>query len=291
MVRLQPLLLASVVLTVGACQDNYEMVTVALQTASDVTTDGVLTEGATDTSTMTDTATNSGTASGTGGESSGTSTAGTTSTGSTTDNPTAGESTTVEPAPCDTAPECTSPGDPDGDPGPTTVPFFRGRACVPKEVKPGQALPIRLEACLHPCLKTNAFSMRHAYRCPGGACEAAATIYYRDVVGSECPSDVFAKFDPKLCAYKPVLDLKAGPLLLGDVPFEGDAPVVIPYLSNEQMAEIDDGADSSAEIWARIDANTQETSRIFEVQISPDAADAPDLCDDPDLCECREVGF
>lgn len=289
MVRLQAHLFVSLLLlTVSACQDNYEMVTVALQTASDVTTDGPLTEGATDTSTLTDPGTNSGTEGGTGTGTSGTSATATTAM---TDNPTAGESTTIDPAPCDTAPECTSPGDPDGDPGPTTVPYFRGRACVPKEVKPGQALPIRLEACVHPCLTTNAFSMRHAYRCPGGACEAAATIYYRDVVGSECPSDVFAKFDPALCAYKPALDVTAGPLLLGDTPFEGTAPVVIPYLSNDQIAEIDGGADTSAEIWARIDANPQETSRVFEVFVSPSAADAPETCDDPELCECRDVGF
>ncbi|HGG57442.1 MAG TPA: hypothetical protein ENK31_06565 [Nannocystis exedens] len=270
--RPQILVLPLLLLWISACQDNIEMVTVALESASDVT-------GDTETSATTSTAGTAGTTDATGTNSmTGTSAA-------------ESESTGEAPAPCDTAPECTAPGDADGDPGPTTVPYFRGRACVAKEAKPGQALPVRLEACLHPCLEPNAFSFRHAYRCPGGLCEATATVYYPGVTGTLCPSDVFAKFDPQLCDYMPAIDLLVGPLTAGGDDFEGLTSVVIPYLSNEEAEQIDGGADSSAEIWQRVDANTQEASRFFEVTIKADAADAPALCDDPELCECHDVGF
>ncbi|MCB9704005.1 MAG: hypothetical protein H6711_19100 [Myxococcales bacterium] len=272
-------LLVASLLVLAACHDKYEMVTVALDSASDVTTEAPTTgasESATASVTVTATAsategTSGASASASSGESSGVG--------------------TTAPAPCDTGPECTSPGDPDGDPGPTTVPYFRGRACVAKAVKPGEAIPIRLEACMHPCLKTNAFAYRHAFRCPGGACEATAVLWFGDVTGSECPSDVFAKFDPALCVYKPAIDIKAGPLAFGGNNFEGDAPIVIPYLSNDQTAEIAAGADTSAEIWSRIDANVQEESRLFTVSVAAGSPSAPAACDDPDLCDCRDVGF
>ena len=263
--RLRLLAIPLLVISIGACQDNLETVTVALESASDATGDTETTATTDSTSTATSTATSATSAT--------------------------SESTGEAPAPCDTAPDCTAPGDADGDPGPTTVPYFRGRACVPKEAKPGQALPVRLEACLHPCLATNAFSFRHAYRCPGGLCEATATLYYRDVTGTQCPSDVFAKFAPQQCSYMPAIDILVGPLSAGGDDFEGLASVVIPYLSNEQAEQIDSGADSSAEIWQRIDANIQETSRFFDVVIKADATDAPPLCDDPELCECRDVAF
>ena len=274
------LLLSLLACSAGACQDNVDMVTAALDTASEVGSESLSGTGM---ETGTD---GGGSMSGGTGSASGTGTA----TVSTSDDPTS-ETTTSEPVPCDTAPDCTAPGDPDGDPGPTLVPYFRGRACVPKAVKPGQPLPIRLEACLHPCLKVNAFAYKHTFRCPEGACEAAATLFYRDVVGVGCPSDVFAKFDPSQCAYTSPIDIIAGPLSFGGADYEGVASVLIPYLSNEQGAEIDGGADTSEEIWKRIDANTQDPSRSLEVSVVADAPDAPAVCDDADLCVCSDVGF
>ena len=293
-------------LALVGCQEKYEMVTVALESATEFDTDPTISGTATDATDGTDGTDSAGTDSegtGTDGGTEGTGTTASTTDGtgpgttttttatSTTANPTTGESTTSEPAPCDTAPDCTAPGDPDGDPGPTTVPYFRGRACVAKEVKPGQPIPVRLEACVHPCLSANAYTYRHAYRCPGGACEATAVLLFKDVVGNGCPSDVFAKFDPALCQYTNPIDINAGPLVFGGTEFEGVAPLVVPYLSNEQADEIANGADSSQEIWARVDANTQEASRYFDVDVSADAADAPAVCDDPDLCDCHDVAF
>ncbi|MEZ4384651.1 MAG: hypothetical protein R3A79_25200 [Nannocystaceae bacterium] len=311
----RPHLAASLlVLALAGCQEKFEMVTVALDSATDFDTDPTLsgTDGTggtgmdSDTNGDTEGTGTDGTASSTAGTTTGTTdpsstsestgpetsttTDATTTDGTTTTDATTG-STTSEPAPCDTAPDCTSPGDPDGNPGPTTVPYFRGRACVVKEAKPGQALPVRLEACLHPCLSINAYAFKHAYRCPGGACEATALLYFKDVVGANCPSDVFAKFDPAQCSYAAPIDINAGPLVYGGNEFSGVAPLVIPYLSNDQADEIANGANTSQEIWARVDSNTQEASRYFDVTVSDDAADAPAKCDDPELCDCRDVAF
>ncbi|MEZ4449319.1 MAG: hypothetical protein R3B09_07555 [Nannocystaceae bacterium] len=283
--RLRAVTLLAVGLSVAACKDNYEMVTVALQTATaeetetmgltDVTASG--TEGTDGTA---GTAGTDGTATGSTASTAGTSTAGTQGTGE----------TTGEPAPCDTAPDCTAMGDPDGELGPTDVPFFRGRVCVAKEAKPGQMVPVRLEACVHPCLKFNAFAFRHTYRCTSG-CESAAVLWYGGVTGTNCPSDVFAKFDPALCKTLNGIDILAGPVNLGDNPYEGALPVLIPMLTNDQVAEISGGADTAAEIWARVDVNQQSPDRTFEVNLSASAADAPASCKDSDLCQCHDVGF
>lgn len=160
-----------------------------------------------------------------------------------------------------------------------------------KEVKPGQAIPVRLEACLHPCLSFDKQASHQAIRCPGSNCEAAAVLYYTDVVGMGCPGDVFAEFDPTLCVYAPPVDIAVGPILKGGVNYENIASLLVPYLSNEQADEIAGGASSDMEIWDRIDPNQHYASRFFWVNISAGAADAPALCDDPDICDCREVAF
>lgn len=273
--------LVSLGLGLVGCKDNYEMVTVALESATAEETDTMLTTDATASATEgTSAGTTSASTEGTMSSTASTATTGMTSVGE----------TTGEPAPCDTAPDCTALGDADGDPGPTDVPFFRGRACVVKEAKPGQKIPIRLEACVHPCLSVNAFAYRHAYRCPDG-CEVTAALWYADVVGAGCPSDVFAKFDPALCKTLGGVDILAGPIDVGGTPYEGALPVVIPMLTNAQASEIKGGADSSSEIWARVDQNEQSADRTFTVTLGPAAADAPASCAGSELCECRDVGF
>ncbi|MBK8266631.1 MAG: hypothetical protein IPK80_35565 [Nannocystis sp.] len=270
-------LLAALCVALG-CQDRFEMVTAAIDSATDTfdtfDTAGTAATAATD-ATATTEATTEATGSGTAGESTST----TASTTSTTGTP-----------PCATDPECTAPDHDGGAIEPTSLPFFRGRACVATAAKPGQAIAVRVDACVHPCLSLNAVGLRHAYRCEGGACESFASHRYDGVTGVDCPSDVFSGFDPALCVYPGPIDLKVGPITPGGAAHEGALTLVIPFLTNEDADAIAAG-EVSAAIWTRIAAHPQDPARVFDITLSGAGPDGPATCADEALCTCRDLGL
>ncbi len=264
--------LALAAIALAGCQDNVDMVTAALDSVS-----------ATEATTAASTGTTDGTASTGGSGTAGTaaaSTAGSESEGTATGGP----------VPCEAGVDCTAPGDPDGEVGPLDLPYFRGHACAATTGKSGEKIAVRLEACVHPCLKTNAFAFRHAYRCEGSDCEAFVALYYTGVTGSGCPADVFGKFDPALCKWLPAIDVAVGPVSPGGTPHEGQVALHIPFLTNDDATTIAGGIDSAA-IWPLIEAHPQDPERTFTVDLAAANASGPATCTDGGVCTCKDVAL
>ena len=156
----------------------------------------------------------------------------------------------------------------EGDLSGVTLPFFRGTFCVSDEVKPGDTLAVSVAACVHPCLDVNAFAFKWANRCDGDGCEVALALYYSDVVGTACPSDVFGEFDPAACVV-------TGPHALGIQPpaKEGAGALLLPFLTNADAAAIAGGEEGAA-IWTRADAHAQDPTRRIAISYAASNAAA-----------------
>ena len=192
--------------------------------------------------------------------------------------------TTAEPVACDTPEGCTAMEE--GDLSGVTLPFFRGTFCVSDEVKPGDTLAVSVAACVHPCLDVNAFAFKWANRCDGDGCEVALALYYSDVVGTACPSDVFGEFDPAACVF-------TGPHALGIQPpaKEGAGALLLPFLTNADAAAIAGGEEGAA-IWTRADAHAQDPTRRIAISYAASNAAAPAACGEGmSGCKCSSVGL
>ena len=75
-----------------------------------------------------------------------------------------------------------------------TLPFFRGKVCMPTKVQPGNKVPVQVSMCVHTCVTANSYQFKNQYRCTGTVCEAALIVYTPDAAGTGCPADVFGKF-------------------------------------------------------------------------------------------------
>ena len=202
---------------------------------------------------------------------------------------------------CDTvAKECvlaeldvdqTDDPDPDGNFGPIALPFFRGEVCVAKAAQPGQAVPVSISPCVHPCITSSLYKQRNQFTCSGSLCEGINLMYIEDAVGTACPADVFGRFDQGQCAYPYTVGAKQGPIVINGSNLVGRINVEIPFLSNDDAAKIVGGA-SSEEIWAMVKAYPSATEWVFEVTINDANAPAPaDCTTDKAACNCRQIGF
>jgi hypothetical protein len=107
-----------------------------------------------------------------------------------------------------------------------------------------------------------------------------------------CTKDAFAKFDRSQCVY-PTSPIKASarPFAVGGEAIRGNAQIEIPFLSNDDAAEIRDGA-SSDQIWALINQYPASEERVFAISMDGANPAAPaDCIADKSKCECREIGF
>jgi hypothetical protein len=282
--------------TAAGCQDNYMMVTAALDTVSEsstITSTGTTTEtGGTSTGMATASEPTTGpTTSGGGGSNSGatdstTGTSGTTTGGSSTTgwDPTA---TTGAPAACDDPEDCTGEGS--GDFAKFVLPFFRGEVCTADKLRPGDMLPISWNPCVHPCIDPQKYGWRYLVRCTGGVgCTIAFMQYYREATGSDCPSDVFAKFNPDGCKYiGPHKGLSEGLQSFG---YPEDA-LLVPFITNEDAAAVA-ALEPSADVWMRIDGHTQADDRTIPLSVSDQNPAPPTECG-PGVpgCTCKQIGF
>lgn len=172
-----------------------------------------------------------------------------------------------------------------------TLPFFRGKVCMPTKVQPGNKVPVQVSMCVHTCVTANSYQFKNQYRCTGTVCEAALIVYTPDAAGTGCPADVFGKFPKSDCQYVEVPSGVGGFTIQGIGDITGTATVELPFLTNDDVQTVADGASTDAN-WATIYKYPQDPGRVFNITMSGSNPAAPANCvDDPSLCDCKEIGF
>lgn len=170
-----------------------------------------------------------------------------------------------------------------------TIPFFRGNVCMPTAVQPGDAIPVKVSMCYHPCVDVASYQFKTQYRCNGASCESALIVYAPGAVGMGCPADVFGKFAKTDCLYLDV-NAKVGPFTItstGDV--TGTATVELPFLTNDDAATIHAGA-TIDQIWDLIYKYPQDKGRVFNLSMNAGNPAAPADCSGGG-CTCKDIGF
>lgn len=233
---------------------------------------------------------------------------------------------------CDTAiAECvqaelddatTAEGTPPTDFTAMPVPFFRGRLCTAETLRvvAGGKLPLVYQPCLHPCMSNAEVKFNHQWECLVGTCEATPAVW-AVADGNECPAEAFGRFDPALCDYSQVgVSTQMGPIVLDQGGLETFIDFELPYLTNEDVAEIaafealgpGNRAEASTEAClaecegdmkyepclmdcfnlARIVAYPRQDERVVRIGIAESYPVPPEDCAaEPDRCECVDVGF
>lgn len=170
------------------------------------------------------------------------------------------------------------------------LPFFRGKVCMPTRVKPGDTIPVKFSPCVHSCISPGVFTFKKQYTCSGAYCDAAVMQLFSGATGSGCPADVFGKFDKAQCVYGTDINASAGPFVINGEKIRGNATIEIPFLTNDDAAEIRDGATVDA-IWALIKQYPQSDERVFSISMDGANPAAPMDCSDESMCDCQEIGF
>ncbi|GEM_PF-3323158 len=176
------------------------------------------------------------------------------------------------------------------------VPFFRGLICTVDEAKAGFDIPATFKPCLHPCVTTGTSHFKRWYNCFAGECDSWAVLWFEGSSGSDCPEQAFGRFSPDLCTYD--LSVEVGfkaPLDENDQTFVGTFHVVWPFMSNDDIVQIDEFDGSVGELVALMEQKMAvcppTPDRVHEISISEAAAQPPASCADDPACECLEVGF
>lgn len=195
------------------------------------------------------------------------------------------------------------------------MPFFRGRVCtVQGEFQAGAALPIRMEPCLHPCMTASngdahMFNLRE---CRSGICNGFSTEWFM-ADGVDCPADAFGRFDATTCQYPISIDGRHSPFEANGSPIVGRFKLEIPFLTNDDAAQIatftidgaseacvddclgNDNPDSCHKacfIRERAESYVQQDERVLSFDMRTDAAAPPPDCEqDQAGCPCVDIGF
>lgn len=175
------------------------------------------------------------------------------------------------------------------------VPFFRGEVCTVHETKAGEAFPVSLNPCLHPCLATNMFQFKHSWNCVGSSCDAYGLMWVMASSIATCPEDAFGAFDRSLCEYPNPVEFTINPVYADGRAIEGTMRLEIPFLSNGDLAEIAASPDDSDLIDAKIRQYPEDNGRVVggrNISILNGHPSPPASCGDQgENCECFELGF
>ena len=179
------------------------------------------------------------------------------------------------------------------------VPFFRGRVCVPDEVKSGDPIPVSMDECFHPCLEATDIKFRHFYECIGSSCEAYATMWMvADSAAGGCPSDAFGEFDRSMCnTVSAELQMQTDQGADGGADGQniaGSMLLEVPYLTNADMKAILDADNDEDVTREKIDQYPQQAGRIpggKAIWVLPHLPSPPDSCVGSDACTCYDIGF
>lgn len=198
--------------------------------------------------------------------------------------------TTGEPVPCDTPEGCTGVGG--GDLAPFVLPFFRGTVCVSDTVQPGDKLALSVSTCAHPCLTVPGWKFKYTFKCTAMNCDLALMFYHPDTTGAACPADVFGEFPAGACEFTGPHAINTGSIYVGDMPLDGTGSLLMPFLTNEDIAAIAGGEDDPDSVWMRVDSHAQAEDRLFPLTFAPGNAAAPASCG-PGVpgCTCRDIGL
>ena len=192
------------------------------------------------------------------------------------------------------------PTDATESPAPATftnknIPFFRGRVCTVTETAPGEAFPVFINPCLHPCLDVSKFEFKHSWTCQGSSCDAYAVLWMNVDAASACPEDAFGQFPAGQCQYTTPVTLSIDPVYGDGAPVKGSMALEIPFLSNEDAEAIAaaDGGPGVTE--SRMAQYAPDPARIVggaPISIL-DSHPAPpaDCGPDGSGCDCFEIGF
>ncbi len=175
------------------------------------------------------------------------------------------------------------------------IPFFRGQVCTVTETAAGEAFPVYMSPCLHPCLDVSQFEFKHSWTCTGSTCSAYAALFLTvDSVGS-CPEDAFGQFAAGQCQYTNPVTLSIDPTYGDGSPVQGTMELEIPFLSNRDAEFITASGGDPTEIEFRIQQYPQDPGRIVSGApisiLDSNAAPPADCGDDGSACDCFEVGF
>ena len=102
---------------------------------------------------------------------------------------------------------------------------------------------------------------------------------------------MFGKFDPSYCDFFGPTNISVGPINLGDSAYEGELAVIVPYLSNDDAASMEDGNDGADAVWPMIESYEQQSERRFIVTLSADAPETPADCSGDGACDCYDVAL
>lgn len=193
--------------------------------------------------------------------------------------------------------EATAEGDAPADFSNVPLPFFRGKVCVATDVKPGETVPVKISPCVHTCVTPGSFAFKKQYTCSGSSCSSLTLLYYPSASGAGCPADVFGKFDRSQCAYTEgqVYNVSAGPYTVTSGPVNGIATVELPFLANDDIAELlplEEMTDQRvAKTWELANKYPLDEQRVFQISMNAGNPSAPADCSDESKCTCREIGF
>jgi hypothetical protein len=89
------------------------------------------------------------------------------------------------------------------------------------------------------------------------------------------------------------LDFRLKAVLRDDgTPISGTMLIEVPYLSNEDIAEIVEGDLSTTEILDKVWKYPQDPGRVVgPVDMTPSSPAPPEICNGSESCECFQVGF
>jgi hypothetical protein len=173
------------------------------------------------------------------------------------------------------------------------IPFHRGEACLPHEVKSGERMPLLMRPCLHPCVAVSSYEFKHSYECRGSHCEAVAFMW---VTGSSvpegCPADAFGSFDASLCQYGTEVELMVS-TETSSGPISGDMLLEIPFLTNEDAATLAASPDDAETTEMLVQQYPQQQNRIPDgraISILPGNPSPPATCVGGG-CPCYPIGF
>ena len=175
------------------------------------------------------------------------------------------------------------------------VPFFRGQICTVHEVMSGAPIPVSLSPCLHPCLSVSSYEFKHFFSCIGSQCEAYATMWVvADSAAEGCPADAFGRFADSMCTYRMDPVEFSISTTLDSGPISGSMRLEVPFLSNEDIAQIAASGSDQALFESLVNQYPQEMSRIPDgrsIQLLPSNPEPAAACNGSENCTCYDVGF
>lgn len=173
------------------------------------------------------------------------------------------------------------------------IAFHRGEICLPHEVQSGADLPVLLRQCLHPCVVASTYQFKHGFECTGSRCNARVLAW---TVGSSaatgCPAEAFSAFDATQCQYASEIEFQLS-TETSSGPISGTMQLEVPFLTNEDMAQVAADPDDEDTIDALVQQYPQMDGRIPDgrsISILASHAAPPESCRGG-ACPCYPIGF